>query len=127
MSYGELDTAANRFAHWVQTLGIGRGESIALFTPNRLEYLAIWYGLSKVGVVNNQLTGEMLTHCLNISDARHCIVDDETAPAFTAAARCWTIRCSSGPWGRPEAPSRTLAKRPEAKASSVPAKRRVGA
>jgi fatty-acyl-CoA synthase len=90
MSYGELDATANRFSHWVQTLGIARGESVALFAPNRLEYLAIWYGLSKVGVVtaliNNQLTGEMLAHCLNISGARHCIVDDETAPAFTAVA-----------------------------------------
>ena len=43
--------------------------------PNRLDYLPIWYGLSKVGVVtaliNNQLTGAALAHCLNISGAAH--------------------------------------------------------
>ena len=38
-----------------------RGATVALFMPNRLEYFAVWYGLSKVGVVtaliNNQLAG----------------------------------------------------------------------
>ncbi len=57
--------------------------------PNRIEYLPIWYGLSKVGVVtaliNNQLTGEALAHCLNVSGAAHCLVDEETWPAFEAA------------------------------------------
>ena len=48
--------------------------------------MAIWYGLSKVGVatalINNQLTGAALAHCLSISQALHCIVDPETSPCF---------------------------------------------
>jgi fatty-acyl-CoA synthase len=86
LSYGELDAMANRFAHWAKGLGLRRGQVVALFMPNRAEYFPIWYGLSKVGVVtalvNNQLTGASLTHCLKLSGASHIIVDDETAGAF---------------------------------------------
>jgi fatty-acyl-CoA synthase len=86
ITYAELDAIANRYAHWAKGQGITRGQTVALFMPNRLEYLAIWYGLSKVGVatalINNQLTGPALAHCLNISQALHCIVDAETSPCF---------------------------------------------
>jgi fatty-acyl-CoA synthase len=86
LNYGELDALANRYAHWAKEQGIRRGDTVALFMPNRLEYLPIWYGLSKVGVVtaliNNQLVGEALAHCLNLSAAIHCIVDEETAEPF---------------------------------------------
>jgi len=86
VTYAELDAIANRYAHWAKGQGITRGATVALFMPNRLEYVAIWYGLSKVGVatalINNQLTGPALAHCLNISQALHCIVDAETSPCF---------------------------------------------
>jgi len=89
LTYGELDAMANRFAHWGKSLNLRRGQTVALFMPNRLEYFAIWYGLSKIGVVtaliNNQLAGLPLAHCLNISGATQVIVDAETAPAFEAA------------------------------------------
>ncbi len=88
VTYGEMDQIANRYAHWAKGLGITRGQTVALFMPNRLEYLPIWYGLSKVGVnaalINNQLTGQALAHCLNISGALHCLVDAETSPPFEA-------------------------------------------
>jgi fatty-acyl-CoA synthase len=89
LTFGELDAMANRYAHWAKGLHIRRGQTVALFMPNRLEYFAIWYGLSKIGVVtaliNNQLAGKPLVHCLNISGANVCIVDDETSPVFEAA------------------------------------------
>src|ERR1700754_4992442 len=78
VTYAELDAIANRYAHWAKGQGLTRGQTVALFMPNRLEYMPIWYGLSKVGVVcaliNNQLTGTGLAHCLNISNALHCLV-----------------------------------------------------
>jgi fatty-acyl-CoA synthase len=88
ISYGELDALANRFAHWAQEHGVHKGDVVALFAPNRLDYLAIWYGLSKVGVatalINNNLAGAQLSHCLNISGAAHAVVDAETAPVLDA-------------------------------------------
>jgi fatty-acyl-CoA synthase len=89
VTYGELDAIANRFAHWGKGLNLRRGQTVALFMPNRLEYFAIWYGLSKIGVVtaliNSQLSGLALAHCLTISGASHVIVDAETSPVFEAA------------------------------------------
>ena len=89
VTYGELDAIANRFAHWGKGLNLRKGQTVALFMPNRLEYFAVWYGLSKIGVVtaliNNQLSGLALAHCLNIAGASHVIVDAETSPFFEAA------------------------------------------
>lgn len=86
VSYAELDAIANRFAHWGKGLNLRKGQTVALFMPNRLEYFCVWYGLSKIGVVtaliNNQLAGAPLAHCLNISGATHVIVDSETSPVF---------------------------------------------
>ncbi len=89
LTYGEMDAVANRFAHWAKGMNIRRGQVVALFLPNRLEYFPIWYGLSKIGVVtaliNNQLAGLPLAHCLNISGAAHVIVDSETSGVFEQA------------------------------------------
>jgi fatty-acyl-CoA synthase len=89
LTYGELDALANRFAHWAKGQHLRRGQTVALFMPNRIEYFAVWYGLAKVGVVtaliNNQLAGLPLAHCLNICGASHVIVDPETSPVFEAA------------------------------------------
>jgi fatty-acyl-CoA synthase len=89
-TYGEMDAVANRYAHWAKGQNLRRGAVVALFMPNRAEYLPIWYGLAKVGVItaliNNQLAGAPLAHCLAISGAAHVLVDAETAPVFEQAA-----------------------------------------
>jgi fatty-acyl-CoA synthase len=89
VTYAELDAIANRFAHWGKGLNLRRGQTVALFMPNRLEYFAIWYGLSKIGVVtaliNNQLSGMALAHCVNIAAPACVIVDAETSPVFETA------------------------------------------
>ncbi|HEY0436538.1 MAG TPA: AMP-binding protein, partial [Phenylobacterium sp.] len=89
VSYAELDAIANRFAHWGKGLNLRKGQTVALFMPNRLEYFCVWYGLSKIGVVtaliNNQLAGLPLAHCLKIAGAAHVIVDAETSATFEAA------------------------------------------
>lgn len=88
LTYAQLDAAANRYAHWATGRGIKRGDTVALFMPNRLEYVAVWYGLSKIGVatalINNQLMGPGLAHCLNVSGAAHVLLDPETLGAFDA-------------------------------------------
>src|SRR5580698_1089515 len=50
LSYGELDALANRYAHWAEHAGLHRGDVVALLMPNRLDYLPIWFGLSKLGI-----------------------------------------------------------------------------
>lgn len=86
LTYRQLDALANRFAVWADGAGVKRGETVALFLPNRAEYIPAWAGLSKVGVasalINNNLTGAALAHCIAISGAEHVITDSETAGAI---------------------------------------------
>jgi len=86
LTYQQLDTMANRYAHWGRQRGLKPGDTVALFLPNRLDYLAIWIGFNKIGVItaliNNSLTGAGLAHCINISVASLTIVDQTTRAAF---------------------------------------------
>ncbi len=86
LTYQQMDTMANRYAHWGRQRGLKAGDTVALFMPNRLEYLPIWLGLNKLGVVtaliNNSLTGAGLVHCINISVASLTLVDTTTMGAF---------------------------------------------
>ena len=92
ISYREFEAYANRIAHWALDQGLAPGDTVALFMTNRWEYIATWFGLSKVGVVtsliNNQLTGASLAHCLTIGDTQHAIVEAELADAYGAARAC---------------------------------------
>jgi fatty-acyl-CoA synthase len=107
LTYGEMDALANRFAHWALAQGLAPGDVVAVFLPNRLDYLPLWYGLTKVGVVaaliNNNLAGEALAHCLRVSGAAHCVVDGATAHAFEGVVgvldgpmRPWTLGARDG-------------------------------
>ena len=86
LTYRQLDALANRFAAWADAAGVERGDSVAVFLPNRAEYVPAWVGLAKVGVaaalINNNLTGAALAHCLSISGASHVITDRETVAAI---------------------------------------------
>ena len=88
LTYGEFDALANRYAHWAASRGLRRGSTVAILLPNRADYVAAWYGLTKIGVasalINNHLAGAPLAHCLRVADASHVIVDDETAAPLEA-------------------------------------------
>lgn len=86
LTYQQFEALSNRFAHWAKARGLKSGDTVAIILPNRLEYLPLWIGLSKIGVVsaliNNALTGKSLAHCVNVSNAACSIVDPSTLDAF---------------------------------------------
>ena len=81
LTYRELDALANRFAHWAKGRNLRRSDTVALVMQNRAEFLAAWLGLSKVGVatalINTNLTGAALAHCLTISGAFNVLSDED--------------------------------------------------
>lgn len=89
MTWGELDAFANRTAHWALSEGLSRGDVVALLMENRPEFIGIWLGLSRIGVVsallNTNLTGDRLAHCMREAGARRWIVGVELAEAAAAA------------------------------------------
>jgi fatty-acyl-CoA synthase len=88
LTYAEADALANRVAHWALAQGLAPGDVVALVLPNRLDYVPIWMGLTKVGVigalVNSNLPGSALAHCIAVAHGAHAIVDGETAAAVVA-------------------------------------------
>ncbi len=81
LTYRDLDALANRIAHWAQAAGMKRGDTVALFVANRPDYVACWVGLAKIGVasalINTNLVGAPLAHCINIANADHVIVSSD--------------------------------------------------
>ena len=88
-TWHELDAYANRVAHWAISKGLKRGDIVALLMENRPEFIATWLGLSRIGVVtamlNTNLTGDRLAHCLREADAAFWIVGAELAEAAETA------------------------------------------
>ncbi len=89
MTWSELDSFANRAAHWALSEGLSRGDVVALSMENRPEFIGIWLGLSRIGVVsalmNTNLTGDRLAHCMREANAKHWIVGAEMAEAVASA------------------------------------------
>jgi fatty-acyl-CoA synthase len=89
ITYKEFDARANRFARWGQSIGLKPGDCVALFMENRPDYIAFWAGMAKIAVktalINYNLTGAGLAHCMKVADARAVVMNAELAGAFETA------------------------------------------
>jgi fatty-acyl-CoA synthase len=81
LTYGALAARANAYARWAIAQDIAKGETVCLMMPNRPEYMAVWLGLTTVGVVvaliNTQLRGPSLVHCIDAVTPKHLIAGAE--------------------------------------------------
>jgi fatty-acyl-CoA synthase len=89
LTYQELIARANRYARWALAQNLDKGETVCLLMPNRPDYLAIWLGITSVGgvvaLINTQLRGPSLAHCIDLVAPRHVIVASELSEALQAA------------------------------------------
>jgi fatty-acyl-CoA synthase len=90
LTYRALIERANRYAHWALDQGLAYNETVCLMMPNRPEYLPAWLGLTSAGVVvaliNTELRGHSLAHCIDIVSPKHVIVASACAAQFESAA-----------------------------------------
>lgn len=81
LTYRELDGLANRYAQWARGRNLRRSDTIGLVMLNRIEYVAAWMGFAKAGIptalINTNLAGPALAHCLNIAGVSQVVTDDE--------------------------------------------------
>src|ERR1700733_7632932 len=88
-TYFELAGRARRYARWALAQGVAKGDVVGLLMPNRPEYLAIWLGITYVGgvvaLLNTNLAGQSLAHCIQAAPAKHVIVAAELAGAIDTA------------------------------------------
>ncbi len=85
VTWGEFNRLANRYAHYFQSQGIERGTAVSLFMENRIEFLACITALHKLGAVvaliNTNLRGQPLTHCITVAESRMCVFGEELTAA----------------------------------------------
>ena len=97
LSYRELDERANRYARWALHKGLAKGETVCLFMPNRPEYIAIWLGITRIGgvvaLLNTNLRGPSLKHCIDIVAPKQVIVAAELVDALNPADLTVTNIC----------------------------------
>jgi fatty-acyl-CoA synthase len=90
LTYRALGERANRYARWALAQGLGKGEVVCLLMPNRPEYLAVWLGITAAGgavaLLNTNLTGPLLAHCIDLVAPRHVIVAASLEAALASAA-----------------------------------------
>jgi len=84
MTYQDLDRLSNQFASYLQnTLGLTRGERVAIMLPNLLQYPVALFGIFRAGLVavnvNPLYTSRELKHQLADSGARAIVILDNFA------------------------------------------------
>jgi crotonobetaine/carnitine-CoA ligase len=77
--YADMNAYADRVASGLQSLGIRKGDKVAILLSNCPEYLFLWFGISKLGAmevpINTAHRGDILAYMLDNSDACTLIID----------------------------------------------------
>ena len=73
ITWAEFDEKANRFANFLLSRGLKRGDKVAILLMNCLEWLPIYFGVLKAGCMavplNFRYTAEEIKYCLDLADA----------------------------------------------------------
>ncbi len=80
-TYAELDSRTNRLANSLLSMGLRKGDRLAVMLYNCVEFVEICCACAKIGVivvtVNWRFLGREIEYVVNNSDARAMIVDEE--------------------------------------------------
>jgi fatty-acyl-CoA synthase len=111
LTYRELSERINQYARWALAEGVAKGEVIGLLMTNRPEYLAVWLGITSVGgvvsLLNTNLPGPSLAHCIRVASPKHLIIAAEftgqladTLPHLPQAPTIWIHGGEHGSYSR---------------------------
>ncbi|KAL5012006.1 hypothetical protein ScPMuIL_010557 [Solemya velum] len=105
MTFQEVEERSNAIANYFHDAGYSKGDTIAVFMENSPEFVCLWLGLSKVGMtaalINFNLRGPSLSHCINISEAKSVVFGGELSMAIKEVLPSLSnnpqLYCSSSP------------------------------
>lgn len=79
ITYGEFDIMCRKTAVWLSAQGIGPGDKVAVWLVNRIEWLALYFGLSHIGAtlvaVNTRYRSNELEYILERSQAKLLVLE----------------------------------------------------
>lgn len=86
LTYKEYNEAVNRYANYLISLGIKKGDTVVMHMENRSEMLIIYSAIAKTGAVssmiNTNLRGKALLHLLNLNPGNILIIGEEMMDVF---------------------------------------------
>ena len=89
LTYRALARRINQYARWALWQGLAKGDVVCLLMANQPEYMAMWLGITSVGVVvallNTNLGGHSLAHCIGVVSPKCIITTAEFLDTLTAA------------------------------------------
>ncbi|BGP41961.1 hypothetical protein JCM10449v2_005958 [Rhodotorula kratochvilovae] len=110
LSWAEVQTSVNRLAHWLLAQGLVRGDTIALYMPNKPAYPIVWLACLAIDVqvrlllsllarwtnetrlrsipafVNYNLTGQSLSHCVAVAEPKLVLFESDLAASIAEVA-----------------------------------------
>lgn len=96
LTYRELNAKANRFAHFLLSRKVAKGDTVTVCMENRPELLVAYCGCAKVGAVcsliNVNQRGESLVHSFNLNRGKIVIIGEECLEFFNEARRAIEYR-----------------------------------
>jgi fatty-acyl-CoA synthase len=111
LTYSALMQRANQYARWALQQGLAKDDVVCLLMTNRPEYFAAWLGITSVGgvvsLLNTNLVGASLAHCIRIVSPKQIVVSaefvdtlTEVLPQLDRSPAIWTHGRDNAPFPR---------------------------
>jgi acyl-CoA synthetase (AMP-forming)/AMP-acid ligase II len=88
VTYAELNRRVNKLAHSLLSLGLTKGDKVAVLLENSVEIVEVYLATAKTGLVivpvNFRLTAPEVAYIVNDSDAKALIAHDEFTPCVNS-------------------------------------------
>ncbi|MEZ5343494.1 MAG: acyl-CoA synthetase [Acidimicrobiales bacterium] len=88
LSYGELDARSNQLAHHLRSVGLVRGDHIALFMENQIRYMEVAWAALRSGIyvtaINSFLSAPEVGYIVNDCEAKVFVTSRARAEVATA-------------------------------------------
>lgn len=100
VTYASFGRNVNRVANLLKEVGVKKGDHVAVFLPNCLEYAYLYHSLAKCGAVIvpiiQFLRGDTLGYILNHSDSKYLITahdffEDKVLPQMSSLSKIKTV------------------------------------
>ncbi|HEY4665152.1 MAG TPA: long-chain-acyl-CoA synthetase [Comamonas sp.] len=89
-TYSDVNAKVNQVARALQTLGVRRGDVVAMSLENRAAFFFVWLAINKLGAIagflNTHVSGKPLVHALEVTRAQFVVVGEECVPRFAATS-----------------------------------------
>ena len=89
ISYESYNARANKIARWAVKNNLQKGDAVAVLLPNYPDFLMTWLGIIRAGgiaaLLNTNLRGKSLAHCLNVVNAERVIVNRALYPSVLSS------------------------------------------